>query len=137
LNKENAFIDANLLIYLNCIREKEDRTPYEKLYYNVLKTFNAFTDILVIDEVLWISKRNYKVPYEVTINFIHNAISPYVNILDINSNVLTAFLSILSRHNLKPSDAIHIAVMKHNNITIIISEDSDFDAIDGVNRIWL
>ena len=136
-NKENAFIDANLFIYLNCIKDEEDRRPYEILYYNALKSFNVFTDILVIDELLWISKRKYSVPYDETINFINNAVFPYVNILAIDSNISTTFLSLLSKHKLKPSDAIHVAVMKINNISIIISENNDFDNIDGINRLWL
>ncbi|MHA1617050.1 MAG: type II toxin-antitoxin system VapC family toxin [Candidatus Njordarchaeales archaeon] len=136
-SKIYAFIDANLLIYLNCIKDEEDRAPYETLYYNVLKSFVVFTDMLVIDELLWVSKKKYRIPYNVTIDFIRNAVSPYVSILTIDFSILDTFLSVLSKYGLKPSDAIHVAAMKNNNVSIIISEDDDFDKVEGIRRIWL
>lgn len=136
-SRKYAFIDANLLIYLNCIKNEEDRMPYEALYYDILKSFIVFTDMLVIDELLWISKKKYGIPYDVTIDFIRNAVFPYVSVLAIDFSTLDTFLSILSKYRLKPSDAIHVAVMKNNNVSIIVSEDDDFDNVEGIRRIWL
>jgi len=137
LNKKGVFIDANLFIYLNCMREEENRRPYEDLYYNILRAHIAFTDLLVLDEVIWISRKKYGVPYGVTLNFIRNAILPYVNILPIDSMIIDSFLEILVKYNLKPSDAIHVAVMLMHNIPMIVSEDDDFDSIVEIKRIWL
>ena len=136
-NRKYAFLDANLLIYLNCIKDERDRKPYETLYYDALKSYTLFTNLLVIDELLWISKKKYKVPYDVTMDFIRNAVLPYVSILSIDLSILDAFLLTLSKYKLKPSDAIHVAVMKNNNISIIISEDDDFDSVGGIHRVWI
>ena len=46
-------------------------------------------------------------------------------------------LKILKSSNVKPSDALHIAVMKLNGITKIVSEDRELDKIEGIERIWL
>ena len=39
-------------------------------------------------------------------------------------------------YNLKPSDALHLAVMDNNGITIIATEDEDFDKTH-IKRTWL
>jgi hypothetical protein len=41
------------------------------------------------------------------------------------------------RIGLKPSDALHLGVMRSNGINLIISEDEDFDKVKGVKRIWI
>jgi predicted nucleic acid-binding protein len=38
---------------------------------------------------------------------------------------------------LRPSDAIHIGAMRSNGIKLIVSEDEDFDKVEGVKRIWI
>ena len=137
-SKQYAFIDANLLIYLNCIKDRNARKPYETLYYQVLNSYSVVTDVLVLDELIWISKKKYNVPYNITLDFIRNAVLPYVDILPINSMIIDEFFKILiNKYNLKPSDAIHIAVMTLHGISIIVSEDDDFDKINGLRRIWL
>ena len=43
----------------------------------------------------------------------------------------------IKKHRLKPSDALHIGTMQTANVTTIVSEDLDFDAVDDLNRIWI
>ena len=76
LNEKHAFIDANLLIYLNCMKDDDARRPYKTFYLDILKTYATFTDLLVIDELLWISRKKYGVPYDITLDFIRNAVLP-------------------------------------------------------------
>ena len=135
-NKQYAFVDANLLIYLNCIQQEDERKTYEDLYYNALSSFEVFTDILVLDELIWVSKKKYNVPYDITLSFIRNAVLPYVEILQIDTKILDIFFNVLVKYKLKPSDAIHVAVMLTHNIRTIISEDIDFDNIKEIKRIW-
>lgn len=135
-NKQYAFVDANLLIYLNCIQQEDERKTYEDLYYNALSSFEVFTDILVLDELIWVSKKKYNVPYDLTLSFIRNAVLPYVEILHIDTKILDIFFNVLAKYKLKPSDAIHVAVMLTHNIRTIISEDIDFDNIKEIKRIW-
>jgi predicted nucleic acid-binding protein len=38
---------------------------------------------------------------------------------------------------LLPRDALHVAIMQRLNISIIASDDTDFDRVDGFERAWL
>jgi len=119
------------------MKEEDERKPYEALYYDILNSFVASIDPLVLDELIWISKKKYGVPYDTTLNFIHNAVLPYVDVLQIDSKIMNVFFNVLTKYRLKPSDAIHVAVMRTHNIKVIISEDDDFDSIEGIKRVWL
>ncbi|RLF15477.1 MAG: PIN domain nuclease, partial [Thermoprotei archaeon] len=72
------FVDANLLIYLNLGEERVERF-FEKL----LMEFRLFTDVLVLDETLYVSWRRYGVKYEDTLRFLDEVVLPYVKILSL------------------------------------------------------
>ncbi|RLE91004.1 MAG: PIN domain nuclease, partial [Thermoprotei archaeon] len=76
-----AFIDANLLIYLNTVKNKVVRAGYERLYFDALRSYKLVTDVLVLDETIFVSWKKYNVPYKVTLSFIEGAVLPYVEIL--------------------------------------------------------
>ena len=65
-----TFIDANLLIYLNAVREPTHKRRYRAFYEEILSSHRCFTDALVLDEVLHISKRKYGFDYEETVEMI-------------------------------------------------------------------
>ncbi|MEM2123349.1 MAG: type II toxin-antitoxin system VapC family toxin [Candidatus Bathyarchaeia archaeon] len=39
-------------------------------------------------------------------------------------------------YNLKPSDALHVAAMTTNGISVIASEDEEMGRVRGIRRIW-
>ena len=43
-------------------------------------------------------------------------------------------LSLMEEHSLQPRDALHLATMHANNISLIVSEDKDFDNISFIER---
>ncbi|MHC1628688.1 MAG: type II toxin-antitoxin system VapC family toxin [Candidatus Nezhaarchaeales archaeon] len=43
----------------------------------------------------------------------------------------------MERYDLKPSDAIHAATCIVNNIKYIVSEDQEFDKVEGIERLWI
>ncbi|MHA1593910.1 MAG: type II toxin-antitoxin system VapC family toxin [Candidatus Baldrarchaeia archaeon] len=132
-----AFLDANLIIYLNTVREEGARRVYEDFFMDVLERYVLFTDALVLDEVLYISKKKYGVPYEVTMELLDDVVLPFVRILPIGDEEFKVMRVVIEKYGLKPSDALHIAVCRRNNIEIIISEDTDFDGIENVRRVWI
>ncbi len=132
-----VFIDANLLIYLNTIINPQIRGVYEEFYIDLLSRYRAYTDPLVLDELIYISKAKYKVPYTLSINFIETIVKPYVEILGIGEDEYDTAKDTILQYGLKPSDALHVAVMVNNNISYIASEDGDFDKVDGIKRLWL
>ena len=132
-----VFVDAPLLIYLNATRTPEVRRAYEDFYLDLLSKHRAFSDALVLDEVIYVSKRKYNVPYDVTREFIESIVLPFVEILPIGAGEFEKASEILRSHRVRPSDALHLGAMAVNGITSIVSEDREFDGIEGVKRIWL
>ncbi len=129
------FIDASLLIYLNVPMDQEEEELVYNLYKNLMRK-ELFTDILVMDEVIYISKKKYGISPKDTFEFFEQAVLPYVKILPVGEQEYTVLKKYVREYNLNPSDAIHLAVMSNNNINIIATEDKDFDKTH-VKRIWI
>ena len=132
-----VFIDANLFIYLNTVMDPYIRELYENFYIDLLSKYKAYTDVLVLDELIYVSKKKYGIPYSVTLEFINTIVRPYVAILPLREEEFDYASSIIKDYDLKPSDALHIGVMKINNIELIASEDTEFDKIRDIKRIWI
>jgi len=132
-----VFIDAPLLIYLNTLTNLRYRILYENFYIEILTKYKPYTDVLVLDELIYISKRKYNIPYDVSIKFIETNILPYTIVLNLGEEEYKYATEVIAKHNLKPSDALHIGAMMNNNITLIVSEDRGFDRISAVKRLWI
>ncbi len=124
-------LGSNVLIYLNAGEEN-----VIKFFRDLLMRKNRlYTDVLVLDEVIYISRKKYGIRYEDTIKFLDDVVLPYVKVLGIGLmeyEVSKKYIGIL-----KPSDAIHVAVMLNNGMNVIVSEDKDFDKVNTVKRVWL
>jgi len=129
------FIDANLFIYLNT--EEHKRKLYNDFYYKLTEKHNLYTDVLVLDELIFVSKKKYKIPYNVSIDFIESYILPYVTILDITASQYKEAKELILKYNLKPSDALHVASMLNNGITLMLSEDHEFNRVSEIKRKWV
>ncbi len=129
------FIDASLIIYLN-IPLLEDEDKIIRSFYRSLLKEQLYTDVLVFDEVIYISWKKYKIPPKETIELIDTAILPYVEILPLSLEEYIKAREHIIRYNLKPSDALHLAVMDSNGIQVIATEDKDFDRTH-VKRLWI
>ncbi|MGB9659592.1 MAG: type II toxin-antitoxin system VapC family toxin [Nitrososphaerales archaeon] len=127
------FLDASFLIYLNSSTH-DDRRALDNLFHELLSK-DLYTNLLVIDETLYISKTKYGVPYNVTLNFFKKIVLPYVEPID--EFDLGAMEEYLIKYDIKPSDAIHLATMEKRGIVNIVSEDEEFDRIKEIHRIWL
>jgi len=129
------FLDANLAIYLNTVTGEE--RPIIDEFFKSLLTEHLFTNMLVLDETLHVSRRRYAVPYAMTMNFLRRALLPYTEIIPIAEEDLQATEGYLTKYDMKPSDAIHLATMDKVGITSIISEDGELDSVKGIERVWL
>ena len=132
-----AFIDSPLLIYLNTVASSGSRAVYEAFYVDLLAKHRLYTDVLVLDELIYASKRKYGVPYEVTLEFIDAIVLPYVGILELGGEEYEYAKKILRQEPLKPSDALHAGAMLSNNIQLVVSEDKEFDRIPSIRRMWI
>jgi predicted nucleic acid-binding protein len=129
-----AFLDSCFLIYLNAMVDDERRL-IEELFRRLLEE-QLFTNMLVVDEVLYIS-RKYGVSYETTLDFLKNTVLPYAEVLPVEEEDLKPVEKYLLKYGLKPSDAIHLATMEKAGISNIVSEDREFDRVKGIKRIWV
>jgi len=129
------FLDASLLIYLNTLTGA-DRKPVQDFFIRLLKE-DLYTNLLVLDETLYISRRRYRVPYDSGLALIKNTVLPYAELIVVEESDIDTMGNYLARYDLKPSDAIHLATMKKEGITHIATEDKEFDRIKETKRIWL
>ena len=132
-----AFLDTPLLVYLNTVAEDQRRLVYESFYLDLLSRYKLYTDVLVLDELIYISKRKYGVPYSVTLDFIEAIVLPYVTVVALGEEEYREAAKLIAGYSLKPSDALHVAAMKTNNIRLVVSEDRELDRVPEVKRIWL
>ena len=132
-----AFLDTPLLVYLNTVADDERRTIYENFYLDLLSRYKLYTDVLVLDELIYVSKRKYNVPYAVTIEFVESVVLPYVTVLELGEEEYREAAELITRYNLKPSDALHLAAAKLNGISIVISEDRELERIPDIKRVWI
>ena len=130
------FLDASFLIYLNASVDNNTRLAINELFKDTIKN-ELYTDILVIDEVLYVSMRKYKVPYGLTFRFLDSVIMPLIEVIPLSHEDYERIKDVIKQYNIMPSDAIHISAMKKMGIKKIVSEDEDFDIIPGIERIWL
>ncbi len=131
------FIDTPLLVYLNTLTDPRDKILYENYYLDLLSKYKAYTDVLVLDELIYVSKKKYGIPYELSIEFIEAIVLPYINILELGEEEYEHASKLMIEYKLKPSDSLHIGAMLNNGINVIVSEDKEFDKIKQIKRVWI
>ena len=129
-----TFIDANFFIYMNTPIKNID--SFIDYYEKELTSNRTFTNLIVLDELIYISKKKYGIPNNVTLEFIDSMILPFTSILPLEESDYLIMKETL-KYCPKPSDALIVASMKRASITDILSEDSDFDKVPVNNRRWL
>ncbi|WP_297548372.1 type II toxin-antitoxin system VapC family toxin [Thermococcus sp.] len=129
------FLDANLFVYLLTKTPGEDRKIVE-FYAELVENHSLYTSPLVLDETIHVAKRKYRVPYRTSIEFIDEKILPYVEVLPLTVFDYLTAREIILKYKLRPSDALHIAVIQNNGLQAIVSENEDFDGLP-LKRLWL
>ncbi|MBI5393554.1 type II toxin-antitoxin system VapC family toxin [Candidatus Woesearchaeota archaeon] len=130
------YLDANFFIYAlfdQTIRGKNARKIQEDIINGKKKTV---TSVLTIDEVMWVLLKNQK--KHLLRKVIEDIYSmPNLNILEVSPSIALKALDIMEKYSLKPRDSFHLAIMQQQNITVIISDDADFDKVALIKRIHL
>lgn len=129
------FLDASFLIYL-LIKTPGIEEKVVKKYVELIQSDKLYTDVLVLDEVIYVSKKKYKIPYERSIKLIDEYVLPYVEILPIGLREYLKANENILKYNLKPSDAVHLAVIETYGLQAVVTEDEDFDRV-LIKRVWL
>ena len=129
------FIDTNLFVYL-LTKTPEDERKIIEFYAKLIENHDLYTSPLVLDETIHVAKKKYSVPYELSIEFIDEKVLPYVEVLPLTVFDYLTARQIITKYNLRPSDALHVAVIENNGLQAIVSEDEDFDVLP-LKRVWL
>ena len=130
------FIDTNLFVYLNSNIDDDLARRLDAFYADLVRDNEVYTNVIVLDELIHVSRRKYGVSYPETISFIEDVILPAVKVLPITFNDYLTAKEILLRYNLRPPDALHIATIQNNGLQAIVSEDEEFDSLP-LKRLWL
>ena len=130
----SVFIDTNFFIYMNTPTTNLDR--FLEHYEMELSNNRIFTNLIVIDELIYISKKKYSIPLEVTLEFIDSMILPFTSILPLEESDYMIMKDLLP-YCPKPSDALIASSMKRASIGELLSEDNDFDKVPGIKRRWI
>ncbi len=62
---------------------------------------------------------------------------PHIHLAGGSEDEFELMLDNIKRFSLLPRDALHLATMQRLKISDVVSDDRDFDRIDGVTRHWL
>jgi predicted nucleic acid-binding protein len=129
------YLDANFFIICNFdLTSKGERA--RKIQAEIISGRDAITSSLALDEVMWVLVKNRKAGVlRETIEDIYALLN--LTIKEVSPNIPLDALDLIEKYNLTPRDAFHVAVMKSYDVNEIVSDDTDFDRVEGVKRIRL
>jgi len=135
MSSSRIFLDANYIIYL---RYAEDDKIYEYCVelLRKLDEYESLTNMVVIDEVVWILWKRYRIDKAEIFEFLDRIIE-FLTIIALDEEDYKRMQELMLNYGLKPSDALHVSTMSKTKTSYIISEDGEFDSVEWIKRIWL
>ncbi|MEE9151154.1 MAG: type II toxin-antitoxin system VapC family toxin [Thermoplasmata archaeon] len=127
------YFDSNIFIFAAIDKGKLGKKCREIMKLIDKQKISAAASYIVIDEVLWVLKR--KIGKDDAIKIAQTMLSMPVKWIRMDESILLETLEIFERTTLDPRDSIHISSMKNVGLTTIVSEDRDFDKVEGIERI--
>jgi len=129
------YLDTNIFLLPMLYEGDKANKAKEILESMVEGNLQCATASLTLDEFAWVIikiKKNRKIAIEACKDILE---LPNLKILAVsNTDVILALEYMEKYEQLKPRDAIHLAVCINSGIFTIISDDSDFDNINEINR---
>jgi len=75
-------------------------------YRMLLREHDLFTDPLVLDETVYVSKKKYDIPYRNSVKFLSKFVIPNVRILPVGLAEYLKGEEVILEKNIPPSDAL-------------------------------
>jgi len=128
------YLDSNVFLYPILYEGKRSDNAQAILMEMVEGDIHCITASLTLDEVIRIvsKKISRKKALEIGKDILE---LPNLKILDVTATDILSSIDLMERYaHLKPRDAIHSAVCINAGVFTIVSDDSDFDGIDEINR---
>ncbi|MEA3201361.1 MAG: uncharacterized protein QOE90_2789 [Thermoplasmata archaeon] len=128
------YLDANVLIYPVLHTGPKSDAAAALLARLEAGKEHAATSSLTLDEVLWVVGKN--AGRDVALRHAELVLGlPRLRILPVRDAEVRAALDLMRAHRkLSPRDAIHAATAMGAGIFTVVSDDADFDAVDGLER---
>src|SRR3989344_1261660 len=134
--EEAFYIDSNVFIYAALNRGETGMKARSLLQKIKTSGLNFSTSALTFDEVFWkvFRERSREDALNATKTLL---LVSEIRFIPVDLQVLFLTQSLLQKYRLDPRDAIHLACARSKNIKNIISDDKDFDKIEGIKRIGI
>lgn len=127
------YIDSNIFIFAATNKGELGQNCRQIIELIEQQRISCAASYLVIDEVMWILQKN--VGKENAIDITKAMLSLPLKWIDVGQSVIIRTLDIYERTILDPRDAIHYSSMKETGLSLIVSEDGDFDGLAGMERL--
>jgi predicted nucleic acid-binding protein len=127
-----VYFDSNIFIFAAIDNGKLGNNCREIMKLINEQRIPAAANYMVIDEVLWVLKKN--IGKEDTINIVKTILSMPIKWIDMDEQIVIETIGVFEETTLDPRDSVYIASMKKVGLTTMISEDSDFDKLKGIVR---
>lgn len=128
------YLDSNAFIYPALYEGTKADGAAQLLQEIVAGDTEGATASLTLDEVVWITSR--ETDRETALRQGQRILQfPNLQILDVRERESRGMIEEMETYEeLAPRDAIHLAAMKSRDIGDIVSDDRDFDPVEGVTR---
>jgi len=135
MSSTKVFLDANYIIYM---KYAEDDEIYEYCVelLKKLDEYEPITNMVAIDEVVWILWKKYSIDKEEIFDFLDRIVE-FLTIIALDEADYKRLKELMLNYGLKPSDALHVSTISRTRTSYIISEDGEFDSVEWLKRIWL
>jgi len=126
------YLDSNIFILPALYEGERAEKAKDWLKMMVKGEIEAATSVLTLDEIVWVisreaERKNALVEGERVLEF------PHLKLLDVKTEDGVRMINYQKRYgSLKPRDAVHLSVALRNGIHTIVSDDDDFEDVDGV-----
>jgi predicted nucleic acid-binding protein len=127
------YVDSNIFIFAATNKGKLGKNCREIIKLINEQKITCAASFLVIDEVIWVLKKN--VGKDSAIKITKAMLSMPIKWIEVDKSVIIKTIDIFEKTKLKPRDAMHIASMKDLGLSLIISEDKDFDKVNEIKRV--
>jgi len=132
---KNVYLDSNVFIYATLYSGEIAEKSKEYLRRTSDGEFTAYTSVLTWDEVVYVVRKVAGVEESIKVGKILLKIS-FLEFLDVDYAICEDAQKLAEKYKLLPRDAIHASfALKYCDGTII-SNDTDFDVINGLKRMF-
>jgi len=127
------YIDSNIFIFATVNRGRLGRNCSEIIRLINEKKSTCASSFLVIDEVICVLQR--KIRKESSIKIAKAILSMPIKWINIDKSVIIKIIETYEKTALDPKDAIHASAMEGVGLSVIVSEDEDFDNVKDIERL--